>query len=116
MLRFVVFLVVVCLAAGSIADDKAKKKGVPAHLQLQVVTLKESLACDKKAQPGDHVAMHYTGKLQSNGQTFDSSRTRGEPLVFELGAGRVIQGSLLQEKFHFARQPVDFGIFGRLGV
>lgn len=41
---------------------------------------------------GDTLVMHYTGKLASNGQVFDSSRDRGEPFQFRIGVGQVIQG------------------------
>lgn len=43
------------------------------------------------AQNGDLVAVHYTGKL-TTGKVFDTSITRGEPIVFPLGAGAVIPG------------------------
>ena len=37
------------------------------------------------------VSVHYTGKLE-NGDVFDCSRTRGEPIKFTLGIGQVIKG------------------------
>lgn len=50
------------------------------------------------ATSGKDVAVHYTGWLYDDkspdqrGTKFDSSVDRGEPLVFLLGAGRVIRG------------------------
>lgn len=40
---------------------------------------------------GNEVSAHYVGTLLS-GEEFDSSRTRGTPLKFQLGRGAVIKG------------------------
>jgi peptidylprolyl isomerase len=45
---------------------------------------------DKPAN-GATVSVHYTGKF-TNGDVFDSSVDRGEPITFPLGQGRVIRG------------------------
>ena len=45
----------------------------------------------KQVKEGDLVKVHYTGKLV-NGEQFDSSVGRGEPLEFTVGAGQMIKG------------------------
>lgn len=55
----------------------------------------EKLGTGAEAMRGHTVAVHYTGWLFQNGQKgnkFDSSRDRGEPIEFPLGAGRVVRG------------------------
>ena len=43
------------------------------------------------ASAGQRVSVHYTGWL-TNGTKFDSSKDRGQPFMFSLGAGEVIRG------------------------
>lgn len=54
----------------------------------------------KQAEKGKQVSVHYQGSLE-NGQVFDSSYKRKQPIDFQLGVGQVISGwdegiSLLQ--------------------
>ena len=63
---------------------------------LQITDL--TVGSGATAQAGDEVTVHYTGWLhdpkadQGRGRQFDSSKSRGDPFAFSLGAGMVIQG------------------------
>lgn len=76
-----------------------------------------------KAQKGKIVSVHYTGALD-NGQVFDSSYKRNQPIEFSLGVGQVISGwdegiSLLNvgDKARFVIPPhLGYGTRGAGGV
>ncbi len=65
-------------------NDKKKPMG------LEIKTTKEGTG-DRVIKSGDHIFVHYTGKL-TNGTVFNSSVTRGVPFDFTIGQGMVIAG------------------------
>lgn len=60
-----------------------------AEFKTKIIDLRAGTGAECKA--GDTVTVHYTGVLE-DGTKFDSSRDRGQPFTFSLGAGRVIKG------------------------
>jgi len=65
----------------------------PSEDAVSSTLVKEDLVVGKGAvcESGDDIVVHYVGWL-TNGQQFDSSRARRDPLDFALGAGDVIKG------------------------
>ena len=71
--------IVMCLLMGS---------GVmAAELHIETITEGDGAL----AETGKRVIVHYEGRLE-DGQVFDSSRPRGQPFAFTIGAGQVISG------------------------
>ena len=61
--------------------------------ELKQEVIKSGNANGPKAAQGSLVTVHYVGTLDDAQKTkFDSSRDRGEPFQFPLGAGYVIKG------------------------
>ena len=86
------------------------------ELKIEVVQEGEG----DEAKNGDTVFVHYTGYL-INGQVFDSSIGRGQPIEFILGTGGVIKGwdqGVLGMKVGEKRKltiPSDLG-YGAIGA
>lgn len=58
---------------------------------IEMVVDDVRLGIGKEVGKGDTLTVHYIGTTQ-DGVRFDSSYERGEPFVFTVGAGKVIQG------------------------
>uniref|UniRef100_A0A7S2H4F6 peptidylprolyl isomerase n=1 Tax=Helicotheca tamesis TaxID=374047 RepID=A0A7S2H4F6_9STRA len=74
--------------------------GSATALETKVTVYEGPTECsdEEKVAPGQHLSMHYTGKIDESseagekGKVFDSSRDRGDPFTFQIGGGRVIVG------------------------
>lgn len=86
-------LIVVTLPAG--AASAQTPPGAAIVLPGGTRATDSTIGIGTEAQPGRYISVHYTGWLYSDGgrgKKFDSSRDRGQPFGFVLGAGDVIQG------------------------
>lgn len=70
------------------AQPSAEPQPSPSN-ELQGAEIKVGTGVEAKT--GNTVSVHYTGTL-IDGKKFDSSKDRGQPFSFTLGAGQVIQG------------------------
>jgi FKBP-type peptidyl-prolyl cis-trans isomerase len=101
MKRYLATMVAVGLVLGAPAIGFGEGKKME-KTQAEIVTTASGLKYrdDKvgtgaEAKPGQSVSVHYTGWLDENGKAgtkFDSSKDRGEPFDFNLGARQVIRG------------------------
>lgn len=76
------------------AEPETNTNMEPAQNQAQATELKITdtvIGTGTEAVAGKKITVHYTGTLL-DGTKFDSSVDRGDPFVFTLGAGQVIQG------------------------
>ena len=101
MRRYCLCGAIAVLAACGAGGGDAKAGGFSAALGVDTTTMTKAPAGfwytdvasgqGDEAAPGRTVRVHYTGWLP-DGKKFDSSRDRGEPFAFTLGAGQVITG------------------------
>ncbi|MGZ4038880.1 MAG: FKBP-type peptidyl-prolyl cis-trans isomerase, partial [Bacteroidia bacterium] len=70
-----------------IADNKITARPTASGL----IYIEEKKGKGAHPKPGDSVSVHYAGTLL-NGEEFDNSFKRGEPISFQLGIGMVIPG------------------------
>lgn len=84
---------IVAAPSVALADDAADADGfITTESGLKYKVLKEGTGAIP--EPGQTVKAHYTGWLDGfdSIKKFDSSRDRGRPFSFRVGAGQVIRG------------------------
>ncbi|HRI44425.1 MAG TPA: FKBP-type peptidyl-prolyl cis-trans isomerase [Fimbriimonadaceae bacterium] len=64
-----------------------RKKGAPPMIEIEELAVGQG----EGAKMGDKIEVHYTGTFL-NGEKFDSSKDRGQPLAVEIGKTGLIKG------------------------
>ncbi len=105
MKRFSLLPLAILLSASLLATTACTEQAAaPTQSLTETNDMSEFIKTDTRlgtgaeATPGRDISVHYTGWLYDEsapdhkGKKFDSSRDRGQPFDFPLGAGHVIKG------------------------
>jgi FKBP-type peptidyl-prolyl cis-trans isomerase FkpA len=91
--RVALVITAIAVAAGCATEENMGQSNITELIKTDEIT-----GSGHEALAGRNVTVHYTGwlydqgKPDHKGKKFDSSRDRGDPFTFRLGAGRVIRG------------------------
>lgn len=98
--RVAVIAVAIAVLTSCAPEDEsgAQEDNMAQSNITELIKTDEVAGGGNEAAAGRRVTVHYTGwlydqaKADHKGKKFDSSRDRGEPFDFRLGAGEVIRG------------------------
>ncbi len=86
-----VLVVLSLVSCSSSKETKKEKKSEYVTTESGLKYRDIKIGAGQEVQKGQEVFVHYVGTLE-DGTKFDSSRDRGKPFSFKLGAGNVIAG------------------------